>query len=188
MSAIDLALRPVVDEARRCAAPADIDRWLKAARAGDRLHYATQPYLPAGSTGARHLRVLEERGLVMLVQKRSDLLAGEFCYFAIRTSRPIGAAPSHYAQRAVLAPRGGAEGDQAAADLVLPLLARAAQFGRPCPSDKQLAARAGIALDRVEGAFRALTGAREIVVHAASAPTLRRVTILSTGARTGLMA
>lgn len=190
MSAIDLALQPVRDEMKMVASVAQVETWLLAAKAGDTLHYATRPFLPPGAPGAKRLRDLSDQGLVELKQKRSDLIVGEFCYFARRTARPIDDALQVAARtaRAVLAVAASDVGDFAAGDLILPILARAAQFGRPCPTDKQLAQRARIQPERVQPGFDALRAARLIVVHAAPAPTLRRVTILETGAQTGLAA
>ena len=195
MSAIDLALRPACDEdterIRVTAGVDDVNRWLAAAQHRDRFHYATRPYLPAGAPGPARLRALQAQGLVILFQQRSQLFHGEFCYFAQRTARAIDdAAPAARVDRAyaTLSPRQQDAGDYEAGDRLLPHLERAAAFGRPCPTDKQLAQKAKIPVDFVAAGMLALRAAKVIAVHAAPAPTLRRVTILATGAQTGLSA
>ena len=193
MSAIDLALSPVRDETKRIADVAEVGRWLAAAKQGDRLHYATRAYLPAGAPGPTELRRLESAGLVLLFQKRSDLLIGEFCYFAQRTGVELGHEPAVAVAKvapyhATLSPREADGGDYQAGDLLLPILTRAAEFGRPCPTDKQLAERAKISVYSVADGLLALRASKAIAIHAAPAPTLRRVTILATGAQTGLAA
>ncbi|MEH3046485.1 hypothetical protein [Sphingomonas adhaesiva] len=190
MSAIDLALSPVRDETKRVADVGEVERWLAAAKQGDRLHYATRSYLPTGAPGPRRLRALSDQGLVLLFQKRSDLLLGEFCYFAQRTgvASPVEAPIVVGAQRPQLSAREADAGDYQAGDLLYPILKRAAEFGRPCPTDKQLSIRAGISVFSVEDGLLALRSAKLIAIHSAPAPTLRRVTILETGAQTGLAA
>ena len=108
-----------------------------------------------------------------------------------RTARAIDdAAPAARVDRAyaTLSPRQQDAGDYEAGDRLLPHLERAAAFGRPCPTDKQLAQKAKIPVDFVAAGMLALRAAKVIAVHAAPAPTLRRVTILATGAQTGLSA
>ena len=195
MSAIDLALRPACDEdaerIRVTASVDDVNRWLAVAQHRDRFHYATRPYLPAGAPGPARLRALQEQGLVILFQQRSQLFHGEFCYYAQRTARALQdpvPAPKLDRAYAKLSPRQQDAGDYEAGDRLLPILTRAAEFGRPCPTDKQLAQKARIPVDLVASGLLALRSAKLIVVHAAPAPTLRRVTILATGAQTGLMA
>ena len=182
------SLPGVQDEKLGVIAPVDrVNAWLEVAAPGDRLNYAVRPWLPAGHPTAALLRNLQAQGLVNLFQKRSDLFAGEFAYFAERTTRGVSQAVREEA-RAVLAARRDDSGDHALADRLLPLLTRAAQFGRPCPTDKYLASRLQVHPDSMPAAFTALRARRDIVVHPAPAPTLRRVVILSTGARTGIVA
>jgi len=170
------------------ATPDRIDAWVAVARPGDRFAYATRQYLPTGSPGPKRLRALEEAGLVHLFQRRSELRPGWFTYFAERTSQraPV-PKPSAARQRLSLRPPMIPD-DTADLDVmeqVLAVLERSARFGRPCPTDHQLAERVEAGVEQVRGALVALQADHAIVVHAAPAPTLRRVTILSAGWTTG---
>ena len=175
----------VVDEAPGVVADVNrIDAWMKAARAGDQFTYATRPFLPASSPGARRMRALEARGLVRLTQARTAPGVSMFYYRATRTSAPTALEkPARVQLSAVVI-----DAEAALVDALLPVLERTARFGRPCPTDKQLAAKSGLAPAEIEAAMQALVLANLIRVHQAPRPTLRRVTIVATGAQTGLAA
>ena len=81
--------------------------------------------------------------------------------------------------------RGNADVD--AMNAVLPLLQRAARFARPCPTDAHMAERVGLTGAEVASAILSLADANVIRVRAMPAPTLRMVTIVATGHRTGLV-
>ncbi|MES3154362.1 hypothetical protein [Sphingomonas faeni] len=162
-----------------------IETWLAIAKAGDRFLYATRPFLPAGSQGALRMRTLSEQGLVHLVQKRSDLLRGEWCYYAERSTK------SARDIRPLREPRHDVRtvpDDISAINVLLPILKKAARFGRPCPTDVQLAERAQLPRDAVQPAIDAMRTMNIIRVLPAKAPTLRLVEIVETGHKTGLVA
>ncbi|VVT20435.1 conserved hypothetical protein [Sphingomonas aurantiaca] len=162
-----------------------IETWLAIAKAGDRFLYATRPFLPAGSQGALRMRTLAEQGLVYLVKKRSDLLPGEWCYYAERSTK------SAREVRPLREPRHDVRtvpDDISAINVLLPILKKAARFGRPCPTDVQLAERAQLPRDAVQPAIDAMRTMNIIRVLPAKAPTLRLVEIVETGHKTGLVA
>lgn len=162
-----------------------IETWLAIAKAGDRFPYATRPFLPAGSQGALRMRTLSEQGLVHLFQKRSDLHRGEWCYYAERSSK------SARDIRPLREPRHDVRtvpDDISAINVLLPILKKAARFGRPCPTDVQLAERAQLPREAVQPAIDAMRTMNIIRVLPAKAPTLRFVEIVETGHKTGLVA
>ncbi|WP_231420892.1 hypothetical protein [Sphingomonas sp. Leaf205] len=175
-----------IAEAKGIIASIDqIETWLAVAKAGDRFLYATRPFLPAGSQGALRMRTLSEQGLVHLVQKRSDLLSSDWCYYAERSTKPVLDA------RQLREPRHDVRtvpDDVSAINVLLPILKKAARFGRPCPTDVQLAERARLPRDAVQPAIDAMRTMNIIRVLPAKAPTLRFVEIVETGHKTGLIA
>lgn len=175
----------VVDEAPGVIADVGrIDAWMATARPGDQFTYATRAFLPASSPGARRMRDLDARGLVRLTQARCAPGVSMFYYRATRTSAPTALEkPARVQLSAVVI-----DAEAALVDALLPVLERTARFGRPCPTDKQLAAKSGLAPAEIEAAMQALVLANLIRVHQAPRPTLRRVTIVATGAQTGLAA
>ncbi len=166
------------------ASPARIDAWMETAKAGDTFLYATRAAIPVGSAGAKRMRDLAARGLVMLTQRRSTLDPTVFNYKATRTSKTCAMTkPERPTLRAVVDPVVPAEA--ASIDALLPVLSRFASRGRPCPTDKQLAERAGLPADVVPDVLAAMIASNLIRVEGVSAPTYRRILILSTGAMTG---
>lgn len=161
-----------------------IDAWMGTARAGDTFTYATRPFLPASSPGAKRMRDLSGRGLVKLTQARCAPGVSLFYYRATRTSAPT---PLERPVRPQLSAT-VIDAEAALVDALLPVLERAARFGRPCPTDKQLAQKSGLAVEQIAAAMQALVLANLIRVHQAPRPTLRRVTIVATGVQTGLAA
>ena len=162
-----------------------IETWLAIAKAGDRFLYATRPCLPAGSQGALRMRTLAEQGLVYLVKKRSDLLRGEWCYYAERSTK------SARDIRPLREPRHDVRttpDDVSAINVLLPILKKAARFGRPCPTDVQLAERAKLPREVIQPTIDAMRTMNIIRVLPAKAPTLRFVEIVETGHKTGLIA
>lgn len=164
-----------------------IDAWLAVAKPGDRFIYASRSGLPRASAGAARMRALSERGLVLLIQARSSLDRDRLNYTAVRTAVPT---PLQKPERQRLsAGRPVFAHDEASAiDALLPILDRFASKGRPCPTDKQLAERAGIAADAVQPTLDAMVAAHLIRIQGVRGPTNRRILILSTGAITGLSA
>lgn len=175
-----------IDQAKGLiASPDQIEAWFALAQSGDRFVYATRSYLPAGSTGAQRMRTLSDQGLVHLIQKRSDLFIGEWCYLAERSSK------SEATVRPPARPKSDVRStsdDVTAINALLPVLKRAARFGRPCPTDLQLAEKAGIDRAQVQPALDAMRTMNIIRVSPAKAPTLRFITIVESGHKTGLVA
>ena len=161
-----------------------VNAWMEVARAGDRFVYATRATLPLRSPGALRMRALADRELVMLVRPRSTENPALFHYTAVRTTVPT---PLHRPRRDTLAAR-VVDAEAALVDALLPVLERAARFSRPCPTDKQLAQKSGLAPAQIEPALHALVMANLIRIHGAPRPTVRRVTIVASGAQTGLVA
>ncbi|MBY9062321.1 hypothetical protein K7957_05175 [Sphingomonas yunnanensis] len=166
------------------ASPERVAAWMELASAGDRFVYATRATLPLRSPGATAMRQLSDRGLVILVRPRCAADPTVFNYTAIRTKAPTSLEKP---KRERLVAR-VIDAEAAVVDALLPVLERAASFGRPCPTDKQLASKAGLRPDEVEPALAALVAANLIRIHQAPRPTLRRVTIVASGAQTGLAA
>ena len=167
------------------ASPQQLLDWAETAKPGERFVYATRPFLPVGSLGAAAARDLGERGLVLLRRKRCETQPDNHVYWVLRSSRRWGV-PAATAAKPVLTARSRDAGDYAAGDALLPILTRAAQHARPCPTDKQLASRAKIDFERVQPGLDALRGANAIRITSAPAPTLRRVLIVGPGWQTGL--
>jgi len=178
----------VTDEAPgMIATVAQVDAWMEHAKAGDVFVYVTGTCLPMRGGGAKRMRELSDRGLVALTQKRVEPGVSMFNYRAERTStatamtkpeRPKLSAPS-----ATLA-----DGEVDAVDMLLPVLERFARSGRPCPTDKQLAARLSLSPDQVKVGLEALAALHVIHIQGCAAPTIRRITILATGQKTGIAA
>lgn len=162
-----------------------LEIWASAARAGDEFAYVTRctRMLPAKSPIAALARDLAERGMVALVQRPIE--GGARNYVAQRTRKqwrePGAGAP--FAERVSRF----ATAEAAAIDALQPLLERCARFGRPCPTDAQLSQRTGIPRDEIRSALAAMDSLGIIRVAAAPAPTLRQITIVATGHRTGMV-
>lgn len=179
-------MRRVVDEAAAVvAAPERIAAWLLCAKPGDEFVYATRCGLPPASPGAKAARDAQGLGLVTLFQRA---LPGrkERNYVAKRTAKampvkPIACSPAP-------ANDGAPVDDEARAlTAVLDLLRRAARFQRPCPTDFALARRAKVPRGDIERVMDLLATMGLIRVQRAPAPTLRQVTIVGTGHRTGMV-
>lgn len=166
------------------ASPERIDAWMRVAKAGDTFLYATRATLPIGSAGKKRMLDLAERELVCLTRPRSKLDPTVFNYTATRTSKP---SPLCKPDRPVLrAPIATVlEQEAAVVDALLPVLSRFAATARPCPTDRQLAERAGIGREAVAPALAAMVEANLIRIVGAPAPTNRRIYIIATGAMTG---
>lgn len=167
------------------ASPTRIDAWMEVAKKGDVFLYATRSCLPVNSAGAKHMRALADRGLVVLTQPRSTLDPTVFNYRAHRTDEST--ALTRPARPVLVAPSAKLVDDEAAiVDALLPVLERFAQHGRPCPTDKQLATKAMLTEAAVKEGLEAMVAAHLIKVLGCAAPTYRRIVIVSTGAITGL--
>lgn len=182
----------VVDEAPgMIATVAQVDAWMEHAKAGDVFVYVTGSCLPIRGGGAKRMRELSDRGLVALTQKRVEPGLSMFNYRAQRTTtataltkpdRPKLTAPS------IAQPMALVDCEVDVVDTLLPVLERFARSGRPCPTDKQLAARARLNADQVKVGLEALAALHVIHIQGCAAPTIRRITILATGHKTGIAA
>lgn len=186
-----MAVLPAVltlDEAPGVIASVErIDAWMAIARENDRFIYATRAVLPIASTGAKRMRELAERGLVELTRPRSTIDPTVFNYQARRTAKPTPLTRPARA-RLVAAAVPPLEDEVAVINALMPVLERFARHGRPCPTDRQLAARAELTEQQVRNGLRAMADARLIVVQGCAPPTSRRIIILSTGHITGIAA
>ena len=168
------------------ASPTRIDAWMEVAQKGDVFLYATRSCLPVNSAGAKHMRDLAGRGLVILTQPRSTLDPTVFNYRAQRTSQAT--AMTRPARSLLVAPSTALVDDEAMiVDALLPVLERFAAHGRPCPTDKQLAEKARLTEDEVKVGLAAMVVAHLIKVLGCAAPTYRRVVIVGSGAITGIV-
>ena len=176
------------DRRGRVASIAEVDRWLAYAETGDVFVYAVRTaWLPITAPGKRRLYALAIQGLVVLSQKPSDLIEGAKAYRAQRSSKPLPPpepAPTPRAKLSLSAPVIAVD-EAAAIDKLLPIVMRAAKYGRPCPTDAQMADRSGLARDAIPATLAAMQAARLVKIEGTSAPTLRLITILATGHRTG---
>jgi hypothetical protein len=109
----------------------DVERWMRTAKAGEKLLYAHGPDPARGETFS-YVAALYRSGLVELVQPRSaDRRGFDFIVQKRRAEAPGAAA-------------GAAEEADPATDRILRALKRAANFGRKCPTDLELARIAGL--------------------------------------------
>lgn len=176
---------PPEDLVLMVASPERIRAWLSMAATGDQFLYATWARAPGNHPGAVLMRTLAGKGIVHLKQKRVGTSLVHR-YTAERSSKPI----ETPAPRAVLSARLAliAEGETDLVNTLMQQLMRAARFRLPCPTDAQMARRAGVVPEVVPVAMAAMVEAGMIRVHAAPAPTLRRVTIVDSGDVTGMAA
>lgn len=167
-------------------APAErIRAWAEGSVRGATFVYATARMLPPGAPGQAEALRLARAGLVLLTQRAVWPGLAERHYQMTRTARAWPAEPAP----APASPAWGigeAEGVPAAVvDAVFDLVARAARFGRPCPTDAQLAARVEVSPAQAAAALAELVALDAITLRGVSAPTCRVVTICATGMATG---
>jgi hypothetical protein len=149
---------------------------MRGASAGEEFVYCEAPSPIRGETWSR-AGELATKGLILtLTRKRAG---GGFVYFARRTSRPLGV--KHDPVAAALA--------DPATDAIFRALKRAANFGRPCPTDTELMRLAGLNM-RQAAAWRVrrlidLKLIQSTLAYEGGVPT-RVVTIVATGKFTAL--
>lgn len=118
------ALRRAQEE-RPCpawAAPvAEIDAWLKAAKAGERFVYCTGPVLVRGPAATRAAAIYRAGRAELKQQRRTDCAGFDFILEARRAPEAASGVP-----------------DKAALD-ILAALRRAAREGKRCPTNRDLA-------------------------------------------------
>lgn len=185
-SGFDAAPLSLAGEAATVFATTDqLEVWASAARAGDEFAYVTRcsRMLPAKSPIGIRARELAERGMVSLVQRVIE--GGARNYVAQRTRKPWvnPETAMSFVERTSRFPTAEA----AAIDALQPVLERYARFGRPCPTDGQLSERTGVPRAEIKAALEAMDSLGIIRVAAAPAPTLRQITIVATGHRTGMV-
>lgn len=167
------------------ASPERIRAWLSIAVAGDQLLYATRASSLGNAPGAVLMRTLASKGLVHLKQRRlgRSLVHN---YIAERSSKlremPV--------VRPKLSAKLGMIGDDEVGlvNALMEQLNRAARFCLPCPTNAQMARKAGMPVESIPPLMEAMVSAGLIRVHSAPAPTLRIVTIVNTNEMTGVAA
>lgn len=165
------------------ASPARIAAWLADAAKGDEFVYATRCALPVACAGRRAAREASDAELVVLFQRRVPGRE-ERNYVMRRTATPL---PTRGGGPATRTDRAHVENEAEVQDRILALLTRAARFQRPCPTNSALARRAGVDLEQAKDAMTILKKSGLIRVEWAPAPTLRRVSIVGTGLKTGMV-
>ena len=155
-----------------------VERWIELAGPGERLVYARGARLPR-SEGVNAVDRLRLEGQVILNQRRCG--PADFEYLATRTVESR-AAPKPRVPTPLLDHHGEDHGDDATSR-TFALLARCANFKRPCPSNGEIARLLGLAPGSVSYQLDKLKKARLIAVQ--TDPMGRRsVTIVATGKRT----
>lgn len=149
---------------------ADIDAWLKTAQVGDLFVYCHGPQLVQGAAAAR-VRALAAAGEVIPHNKRAD--DGGLDFFVRRNRVRVVTHRAPVCDPCMLA--------------VLVVLQEAAQDGRRCPSDADLAQAVDLSADQVKWHLKKLEQARFIARRCA--PTrgdnrFRVVKIIATGMET----
>lgn len=182
----------VIDEARNVyATPEQLLGWVGGARKGDEFAYATRcvSLLPGGRKVAGTVTDLYQRGYVVPVQRR--IPGGFDKNYVVQRTGKVWKAPEPESD--------GLRGKKPsvvvvdemqeveAVNTLLAVLDRFARFGRPCPTDAQLADRAGMSKAQVKASLELLRGTGAIVIASAPAPTLRKITIVATGHSTGMV-
>lgn len=164
------------------ASAARINGWAEIAKPGDRFVYAARSsMLPRGSEGGRAARDLIERGVVRHEQKRVG--PNVITYSLIRTGRPWSTSRVERPVPQVAT----VTSESAAIDALYRVLLRHARFGRPCPTDAKLAVTAKIDLASVQPALAAMVETGLIKIKGVKAPTLRIISIVTTGHATGII-
>jgi hypothetical protein len=159
---------------QQIATGAAIDAWVRRAKSGDRFTYCEAPE-PMRFDAWLRAPELEQQGLVHLRQERRE--GGGYRWFVVRTAKAM-QAPQSAAEKALA--------DEATARIHADVCQAASQ-GRFCPSDAELARRAGLfSRDQAQWRVRRLVDAGVIkseLIYRAGVPT-RVVTILATGKST----
>lgn len=156
----------------------DLDAFVRRATAEESFTYCEAPDLIRSPTSAR-VTELSTDGLVRPHRKRRA--GGGWCFYVVRTAKRGTSAQS---------PVEAALSD-AATDIIFRELKRAANFDLPCPSDADLARKAGLtSRDQAQWRVRKLVHVQLVsseLAYEGGVPT-RVVTIVATGKRTRLPA
>jgi hypothetical protein len=160
---------------------AQLQAWAETAEAGARCVYARVDRLPRGCPiGELSRRLANEGSIVLLPQTRRE--AGLYDYVAKRTALSLLVEPSSPQSRRdenALAPE---------TRLVLEHLSREADQGAPCSSNRRLANACGLRdQDQASYQVKKLRRLGFILVEQVPVEPGRVVTIVETGARTGLV-
>lgn len=156
------------------ADPTQLEAWLARARPGDRMIYARGPALDPRHAVAALVARWSAEGEVLTLKQR---IGGELAHMAQRARpRPAGAVPARRLRR-------DAEFEETPAGRLFLHLARLANMGLPCPSNRELAEAAGLRdAEAARYLFNKLRAEGRIAV--VSTGERRVVTIAETGART----
>lgn len=162
------------------AAPDRLAAWAQAAAEGERCIYARAVTLRRHAETAELARGLGAAGIVTLWALRHAPSGPLFDYHAKRTLLPVEAAAPPPADEDALAPN---------ERLLLDMMARQADRGAPASSNREYARAIGLKTgDQVKTLINRLRHVRGlIVVAAAPVPPGRTITIVETGAKTGLV-
>jgi hypothetical protein len=179
--ALAITIKPpevlVADAAVFVAAPDLLNAWLTYAERGDRAVYARTRRIDRGDATAELARALAGKGLITLQQQRHG--ASLYDYIARRTHLSVIAAAPPAPREESLAPD---------LRLVLDHLSRLADQGAPCSSNRGIARACGLRdAEAARYRLRQLRGAGAIIVAPVPVEPGRVVTIVETGARTGLI-
>ncbi len=157
--------------------PDQLARWAERAAPGEDAVYCTGPR-PSQEIGAAAM-ALRERGLVTIKHKRVE---GGFRFIAERLGGPARVRSAEHRGRFA---RRESKERRTAETIIYRLLKSAAQAGQPCPTNAELAARAGLS-GAVAASYRMrrLVKAGKIVVAEPSPLERRVVTIVATGKST----
>ena len=169
----------------------DLSGWAERAGEGDWCIYARAAYLPKASFSAALARRMAARWMVTLPSRRCPSRPDLWEYLARRTAVAFNDR-AVYGDRPTPRPRASADVRREAlsseARRVLDLLARRADDGAHCPSNREIA-RACALRDADAAAYqiRVLVQAGLIVRHMVPLSPGRIVTIVETGRKTGVM-
>jgi len=178
---------PVMGKVCRILDSAEVIRWLRSAKPGERLVYGSGPHLVRGET-SKMVRKLADDELVSLFQPRSPEHGG---FDFILEKRRVGKRP--IAARAAAGPRtrplrtGLDQADQ----VLLGRLKRAARDGERCPSDASLAGDVGLTAGQVKWRLRKLVRRNKIAwrsIDRGGGDVIRVVTIVADGRETAVPA
>lgn len=164
---------------RGAITPAEVDQWVDAAAVGESAVYAWGSIFPRSAPGVVRAKIKHGEGLITFTTRTSD---GRKEYVMQRLAAR---------QRAAVKSMSAAEAHDAepvSPEAVIYLrLRRAAAAHRPCPSNATLAAAAGLSDARAASYIVGkLKAGKRIAIEFVGPKHRRRITILSSGARTGM--
>ncbi|MDH7640542.1 hypothetical protein [Sphingomonas oryzagri] len=164
---------------RGAITPAEVDQWVDAAAVGESAVYAWGKEFPRSAPGVVRAKIKHSEGLITFTSRTSD---GRREYVMQRLASRQRAAVKAMSAAAAH------DAEPVSPEAVIYLrLRRAAAAKRPCPSNATLAAAAGLADARAASyVISKLRAAKRIGIEFVGPKHRRRITILSSGARTGM--